>query len=382
MPVAVVLQGLASIDIRSFLCYPQKRQATLVLTDISGIGLKNQQGNEHGMSDPSSWQDLLRDIIGNPVEREQLAKAVGVRSITLYRWVNGESSPRPHNLRQLLSALPYEQRNRMAALLEKEHLDFSESSLSDSLDQLEFPFVRQVLELRATTSEVVLFWTLCHKVLQHALRRLDPERIGMSIRVVLCMPPGSDGKIHSLHESVGQGTPPWRDDLEQEAIFLGAESLAGYVVTSCRPAVVQNLASENFRLPAYRAEHELSAMVTPILYASQVAGCVLVSSTQTDYFNSSSRLSLISDYTQLIALAFTPEQFYPPEWLELRVMPSFDAQRVLLTSFRERVIALMKEAAKEEQPLTHAQAEQLAWQQLEEELIHIPSSKTEASSLE
>jgi len=63
-------------------------------------------------------------------------------------------------------------------------------------------------------------------------------------------------------------------------------------------------------------------------------------------------------------------------------MPSFDAQRVLLTSFRERVIALMKEAAKEEQPLTHAQAEQLAWQQLEEELIHIPSSKTEASSLE
>jgi transcriptional regulator with XRE-family HTH domain len=334
------------------------------------------------MSDPSSWQDLLKDIISNPVEREQLAKAVGVRSITLYRWVSGESSPRPHNLRQLLSALPYEQRTRMAALLEQEHLDFSESSLSDSLDQLEFPFVRQVLELRATTAEVVLFWTLCHKVFQHALRRLDPERIGMSIRVVLCMPPGSDGKIHSLRESVGQGTPPWRDDLEQEAIFLGAESLAGYVVTSCRPAVVQNLTSESFRLPAYRAEHELSAMAAPILYASQVAGCVLVSSTQTDYFTSSSRLSLIADYTQLLALAFKPEQFYPPDWLELRVMPGFDAQRVLLASFRERVIALMKEAAQEERLLTHAQAEQRAWQHVEEQLIHLPASKTEVSSLE
>src|SRR5260370_22550422 len=187
----------STVDIRSFLCYPQKRQATVVLTDIAGIGLKNQQGNAHGMSYASSWQDLLSDIIGNPVEGEQLAKAVGVRSITLYRWVNGESSPRPNNLRQLLSALPYEQRNRMAALLEKEHLDFSESSLSDSLDQLEFPFVRQVLELRATTSEVMLFWTLCHKVFQHALRRLDPERIGMTIRVVRCMPPGRDGQIHS-----------------------------------------------------------------------------------------------------------------------------------------------------------------------------------------
>jgi len=331
------------------------------------------------MSDPSSWQDLLKDIISNPVERERLAKAVGVRPITLYRWVSSESSPRPQNLRQLLSALPYEQRNRMAALLEQEHLDFSESSLSDSLDQLEFPFVRQVLELRATTAEVVLYWTLCHKVFQHALRRLDPERIGMSIRVVLCMPPGSDGKIHSLRESVGQGTPPWRDDLEQEAIFLGAESLAGYVVTSCRPAVVQNLTSENFRLPAYQAEHELSAMAAPIMYASQVAGCVLVSSTQTDYFTSSSRLALIADYTQLIALAFKPEQFYPPDWLELRVMPAFDAQRVLLASFRERVIALMKEAAQEKRLLTHTQAEQLAWQHVEEELIHIPSSKIEAS---
>src|SRR5260370_10071351 len=105
----------STFDIRSFLCYPQKRQATLVLTDISGIGLKNQQGNEHGMSDPSSWQDLLRDIIGNPVDREQLAKAVGVRSITLYRWWSGESSPRPHNPRHLPSALPYHQRHRNAS---------------------------------------------------------------------------------------------------------------------------------------------------------------------------------------------------------------------------------------------------------------------------
>src|SRR5437588_7466475 len=231
------------------------------------------------MSDPSSWQDLLKDIISDPVARERLASAVGVRPITLYRGATGESSPRPINLRQLLSALPYEQRNRMAALLEEEHFDVSVSSMSASLDELEFPFVRQVLDLRATTPDVVLFWTLCHKVFQHALRRLDPERIGMAIRVVLCMPPGNDGKIHSLRESVGQGTPPWRADLEQEAIFLGAESLAGYVVASCRPEAIQDLAKESHRLPAHRAEYELSATAVPILYANRVAGCVLISST-------------------------------------------------------------------------------------------------------
>src|SRR5438128_3789689 len=230
------------------------------------------------MSDPPSWRDLLKDIISDLAARDRLASLVGVHPMTLTRWVTSESHPRPQNLRQLLSALPYEQRTRMAGLLEGEHLDLSEPSMSDSLDQIEYSFVVQVLELRASTSDVVLFWALCHQVLQHALRRLDPERIGMAIRVVLCMPPTSDGKIHSLRESVGQGTPPWQTDLEQEAIFLGAESLAGYVVTSCRPDLVQNYGREHYQLPASWAEHELSATAIPIMYTNHIAGCVLVSS--------------------------------------------------------------------------------------------------------
>jgi len=39
----------------------------------------------------------------------------------------------------------------------------------------------------------------------------------------------------------------------------------------------------------------------------------------------------------------------------------------------------MTEAANQGQPLTRTQAEQLVWQHLEEQLIHISSSKTEAS---
>src|SRR5205814_198863 len=113
-------------------------------------------------------------------------------------------------------------------------------------------------------------------------------------------------------------------------------SLAGYVVISCRPDLVQNFGREHYQLPASWAEHELSATAIPIMYTNHIAGCVLVSSAQPDYFNSSSRRTLIGDYTQLIALAFKPEQFYPPEWIELQVLPSFDVQRGLLASFREQ----------------------------------------------
>lgn len=48
------------------------------------------------------------------------------------------------------------------------------------------------------------------------------------------MPVSSEGKVRSLRESMGVGTPPWPGDLEHQAMFLGAESLAGYVVTNCR----------------------------------------------------------------------------------------------------------------------------------------------------
>jgi hypothetical protein len=48
-------------------------------------------------------------------------------------------------------------------------------------------------------------------------------------------------------------------------------------------------------------------------------------------------------------------------------------------SFRNRVIALMKEASNQRQALSRTQAEHLVWQGLEAELIHIPSSKTDAS---
>ena len=110
----------------------------------------------------------------------------------------------------------------------------------------------------------------------------------------------------------------------------------------------------------------MSALASPILYTNMVAGCLLLSSTQPNYFMSESRLVLISDYAQLIALAFHPEQFVPPERIELRLMPPVVTQRELFATFPQRVITEMKSCN-----IARAEAEQLVWQQIEKELIHI-----------
>ena len=75
--------------------------------------------------------------------------------------------------------------------------------------------------------------------------------------------------------------------------------------------------------------------------------------------------TLVGSYADLIALALEPEQFYNPAHIELQMLPSQMIQKVFISSFRQRLIDTMKQAQK----INLIQAEQLVWQQIEEELL-------------
>jgi hypothetical protein len=323
------------------------------------------------VADPSSWRDLLKSVIKDPQERERIAAELGKNAVTLTRWSTGESQPRQQHLRQLLRALPIDLRDQFVALVQQEDPSFRNEAFPDSPSHLDPDFLRGVWKMRAETSHVLLFWTLCKHVLQHALRQLDPQHVGMSITVVQCMPPAHDGTIKSLREVFGRGTPPWSAELERETMFLGAESLAGYVASKCRSEAVGDLRTEAMYLPHYKVGHEVSAAASPLMYANRVAGCLLVASTIPNYFASSARFQLVQDYASLVVEALTPEQFYPHEQIHLRLMPSFGVQHRLLMTLQDRINGLMLSAQNDSTrpPLTRAQAELLAWQQLEEELL-------------
>jgi hypothetical protein len=323
------------------------------------------------MADSPSWRDMLKSIIKDPRERERIATELGLNVLTLRRWSTGESQPRPNNLRQLNRAFPIELRDQFAALVQQEDASFQDETLPDSLGYLDPEFLRGVWKMRAETAPILVFWTLCKHVLQHALRQLDPEHAGMSITVVQCMPPGQDGLISSLREVFGRGTPPWPAELEREAMFLGAESLAGYVVSRCRPEAIGDLRTKETHVPHYKVGYEVSTAAFPLLYTSRVAGSLLVSSTIPNYFASPSRFQLIQDYAFQIAEAFTPEQFYPLEQIRLQIMPSFEVQHRLLVTLQDRINKSMLRAHSDgnHPQLTRLQAEALTWQQLEEELL-------------
>jgi len=326
------------------------------------------------MQEARTWRELLGMIISDNKMKQHLVDTLKVTPITLTRWISGESVPRPQNLRQLIAALP-QHRDNFHRLIKEERGETEETLLPAASHEVQrvipSEFYTRVLSTRATTNENLRFWSTSHLILQQAIGQLDPERHGMSIWIVSCMPPsGPYQKVRSLRENVGLGTPPWPTNLEQDALFLGAESLAGNVVTLCRPGIIQDMEQEHLIVPAQHAEFEKSSAIYPILYAGRIAGVFLVSSTVPNYFQAQSFTDLIQQYAELAALAFEPQQFYTPDQIALCVMPKLEEQKKHFIHFRSLVQQVMLESSFYQNPINNLQADMIVWQRLEETLLH------------
>jgi len=319
------------------------------------------------MQKPRTWRELLGSIIADVQERQRVAKELGVSAVTLFRWVSGESKPRSHNLRRLLAVLP-QHRSQLLPLLEEEFDGFlagvKEEPQPMSSETIPAEFYRQVHHTLPYLPAMLRFSSLSDLILQQALEQLDPHQLGISIIAASCMPPSIEKMIHSLRIRAGRGTPPWSRDLSQEAILLGAESLAGHVVSSGHIEMNQRLSDAFNAAPGYQDDWEESAVAVPIMLCSKIAGSLLVSSTQPDYFNSS-RYALIEAYAELLALAFDLEDFYNPQLIALWPVPPREVQLQYLSDFQQQVARIMHQ-----QNLTIVKAEVLVWQQIEQKLFH------------
>jgi len=257
-------------------------------------------------------------------------------------------------------------------LIEEEFKDFSSSVYQETHQaaSLAIPseLFARVLHTITTLPKSLLFPSISDLILQQAINQLDPQRLGLAIIVACCMPLSTNGKVQSLRERVGRGTPPWNSSLEQQALLLGVESLAGHAVSSCHMESNSRLKADPGVAPGYRGQWEESAVAVPILHLGKIAGSLLVSSSQPEYFTRERRV-LIEQYAELLFLVFDPEDFYEPAQIELKVMPSPEIQKPYFAAFRERWMQMMTQAQRNRQPMTLVQAEQVVWHQIEQDLL-------------
>ncbi len=319
------------------------------------------------LSSPT-WTDILQTIIKAPEERQRLTVLLGITPDVLDRWASGELTPSMSQLARLVMAVSPQVRDEFLAALTVTYPDIERSLRSAGVERIPSSFFAEVLSARTTTTESLYFWRLSEMILKQALDQLDPNGLGLVISVVQCMPP-VDGEIRSLRETIGKGTLPWSANLENMALFLGMESLAGYCVEMRRVVSVEDLSQDRL-VPAYQTRFEVSAAAHPIWLGGLIAGCLLASSTQIGYF-SQQRLTLLGVFSDLIALALPPDDFYPPNLVALRVLPQPEKQRPILATFRQRVSQALLDSSLERRHISNSQAERKVWQSIEEELLSL-----------
>ncbi|EFH86198.1 GAF domain-containing protein [Ktedonobacter racemifer] len=319
-------------------------------------------------SNAPSWTSILHSIIKSTAERQRIANELSIAPMTLTRWANGETKPHKQHLVRLLQAVPVKDRQELFQALEQQYPDLHAWLIEDTVDTIPSEFFAQVLHMRTITNERLLFWRLADLILKQALEQLDPNRLGLSIRLVQCMPPREDGAIHSLREIAGKGHFPWPSDLEHEICFLGGETLCGYVVETGYLQLVSDLRHEHPPFPVYHDKFEVSAVAHPIRYAGLTAGCLLAASSQPHYFTPL-RVELAKHFSDLLALAFPKSAFHANEVIKLHIMPEPEKQYALINTYRERTARLAQQAAQEHLPFDNTQTSIHVWQQIEGELL-------------
>jgi hypothetical protein len=332
-------------------------------------------------SEPETWRQLLATRISDLDERKRIAQLAGVDEVTLKRYAEGRTKRiRPHLLRPLVAAWPSEERPLLIRLILEEFPDFvpSEQSEASSLNGLNatatmtaipLEVYERALHAHATTPQSLRFWVISNLVLGAALEQLDPGSHPMGVEIILvqCMRCQHSETVGCLQETLLLGTPPWRTD-QITPLFLGTESLSGYVVTTTRPAICQNLRMNPAFLPVRVEEYEESAVAYPLLQGERVGGCLLVAAAQTDFFTPA-RLQLVNAYADLAALALRDDQFYEKQAIQLRTMPASNVQQAHFASFRRRVNEMI--SASDHRVANIVEAEQVVWRQLAEELMSL-----------
>ena len=257
-----------------------------------------------------TWREMLGILVNENQDVQQVAMEVGVNPMTITRWINGISTPRPNNLRQLPEVVPARYREQFIMLLQKEFSGFSleKNQVESVVPEIPSAFYASVVNVATTSPQVLRSSSICTSVLQQILRHLDPQKKGLQALIIECMPSASGEKVRSLRLLQGRGTTPWSVHTENIMLLLGAESLAGRSVTTGHMTVAQSKRELETQFPIHQVPYAHSVAAFPLLLFDRVAGCLYITSTQEGYFIPSI-LEIVHQYADLLGLALEQAKF-------------------------------------------------------------------------
>lgn len=319
-----------------------------------------------------TWRELLGKVAARSDERQRIAAALRINTITISRWVAGSSKPRIETLRALPQALP-KQSEQMITLLKLEYPDlFTNGQIIDDIESaIPHGFYGQVLNTYAMDPERLRVYALGSAILRQIIFQFDSDNKGFAIFIAQCVPPGFDRKVRSLRIIIDEGGPSTINPFRNQTCFCGAESQAGMAVQSAHMVVIQNPEDvQRIIIPDQQITVSGSSLALPLLRYDSSAGSVWFVSPQKNFFTPD-RISLLKHYANLLTIAFEPHEFYPLSSIHLTMMPARSQQHPLLSTLQKRITDRMLAPLSESLPLSRLQAEQQIIKETEEELIQL-----------
>ena len=310
-----------------------------------------------------TWREILEVLLEDPSAMEKITKLLHVSSETLMNWIHSKKKLDFRILQQFLDAFP-DDYDALLELIQREFPHFVPIRLADGEASREIlePFHDRLSERYSLPA--LRFWSTCQLVLQQAMQQLNPYRT-----IMICTPPSSEEKVRSLHGYIGLGSSAWTENWYQQPLFLGSDSLSGYAATVGSIQVVQDLKLDLKGISRYNIDDMRSVLVAPILSSKKCAGCLYIASTSPNYFGSR-RLELVEQYVECLASAFSPEEFYPLEQIQLSLLP-YKIQNAYFKQIRQSKQNIIMNTS-----ITN-QCKQNKWKNIEDELISFTRKQME-----
>lgn len=304
----------------------------------------------------SLFSTTLRTLLTNHQEVAILATTLGVAENTVYRWLKGDTDPRPVHLNRIMQIFP-EHFQQLSTAIQQTFPDALETSISN-IQEIQKDLYRRVVEMRSNIVETEARWKIMQTIFDAAIVQLDSERLGLAVMFAQPMPEHENG-IHSLYEVMTSGTSPWLPTAESH-VYLGSTTLAGMAAMSGHTqswSILDNDERAQVDVDIY----EQSACAHPVTRGSQIVGVLVISSTRPTFFDDPIARQSVVEYAQLIGLAFRDDAFKPFTLLNLLPFPTVRWQRAEINrSYINRIIASARQ-----RKMSRSEAELLVRQEME-----------------
>jgi transcriptional regulator with XRE-family HTH domain len=309
-----------------------------------------------GKASLSLFSTTLRTLLKNHHEIATFAATLGVAENTVYRWLKGDTDPRPVHLQRIMQLFP-EHFQQLSTAIQQSFPNAFELPAS-TFQEVQIELYRQAVELLSNTVESEIRWKIMQTIFDAAIAQLDSERLGLAVMFAQLMPERENG-VHSLYEVMTCGTPPWLPTSENH-VYLGSTTLAGMAAMSGRTQS-WDARDENERAQVDVDIYERSACAHPVTRGGKIAGVLVISSTQPAFFDDPIARQSVIEYAQLLGLAFRDDDFKPYTILNLLPFPTVRWQRAEINnSYINRIVACARQ-----RKMSRPEAEAIVRQEME-----------------